>query len=232
VSKILSNSGIVYGEFKEEIKNRFLCIVNINGSDTVCYIPSSCRLSNFIDLANRRVILRPIKNKNARTKYAVYAIKYGQGYVPLNLSDTNRLIEKSLKRRIFSFLGARKNIYREENIDGYKSDLYITDTDTIIEIKSVLSFSKNALFPTVFSGRANRQLKSIMSLLENGHKVCYMLILMYSGTKSISINEQQTEYAELFNACVKKGMAVFAFSLGMSKGEVFVKSRIKTENSH
>lgn len=225
----MSDSEIIYGVFKEEIKNRFLCTVNIEGTDTVCYIPSSCRLSNFINLTNRRVMLHPIKKRNARTKYSVYAVEYRQAYVSINLSNANRIIENSIRRRIFSFLGARKNVYREKNVDGYKSDLYLNDTDTVIEIKSILSFSRTALFPTVFSERANRQLKNIKLLLEKGHNVCYMLISMYSGTKAISIDKQQTEYAELFSECVKKGMTVCAFSLGMNEGESFVKSRVEIE---
>lgn len=59
----MSESEIVYGTFKEEIKNRFLYTVSIDGTDTVCYIPSSCRLCNFIDLSNRTVMLQPIKKR-------------------------------------------------------------------------------------------------------------------------------------------------------------------------
>ena len=57
------DSQIIYGKFKEEIKNRFLCTVNINGANTICYIPSSCRLSNFINLTDRMVMLQPIKKE-------------------------------------------------------------------------------------------------------------------------------------------------------------------------
>ena len=59
----------VYGTFQAEIKNRFLCSVNIGGKDAVCYIPSSCRLSNFIDMTGRTVLLRPIETPNTRTAY-------------------------------------------------------------------------------------------------------------------------------------------------------------------
>lgn len=209
------------------MKNRFLCNVNIKGTDTVCYIPSSCRLSNFINLTGRKVMLQPIKKKHARTKYSVYAVKYRQNYVPLNLSNVNRIIETNFSRRIFSFLGKRKNVYREKLVDDYKSDLYIADTDTVIEIKSILSFNSDALFPTIFSERANLQLKRIKLLLENGHKVYYIFVSMYSGTKCVSINKEQVEYAKLFNECVRKGMGVCAFSLGMKNDEIFVKSRVK-----
>jgi hypothetical protein len=47
------------------------------------YIPSSCRLSNFIDMTGRTVLLRPIETPNTRTAYAVYAVKYRKGFIKL-----------------------------------------------------------------------------------------------------------------------------------------------------
>lgn len=222
----MSESEIVYGIFKEEIKNRFLCTVSIDGTDTVCYIPSSCRLSNFIDLENRTVMLRPIKKKDSRTKYAVYAVRYRRSYVPLNLSVSNRVLETEIRRRYFSFLGIRKAVFRERVIDGYKSDLYMADTDTVIEVKSILSFNKNAIFPTVFSERANRQLEELLGLLANGHRVCYMLVSMCASVESIQINAEQDEYYRLFVDCMRHGMTVGAISLSMKNDLPYVKSRI------
>ncbi len=217
---------IKYGIFKTEIKNRFLGTVNVEGTDTVCYIPSSCRLSNFIDLSNRHVMLQPIKKKDARTKYSVFAVKYRRSYVLLNLSVSNRIIEESIHRKIFAFLGTRKRVFREKNIDGYKSDLYLEDTDTVIEVKSILSFDKIAQFPTVFSERAICQLENIKGLLNAGHKVCYMFVSMYSGIKKVCINEQQEKYYKLFRECIKCGMEVCAFSLGMKESDLYVKAQI------
>lgn len=223
----MSEPEVKYGIFKTEIKNRFLCTVNVDGIDTLCYIPSSCRLSNFINMKGRMVLLLPIKKENARTKYSVYAIQYRRGFVPVNLSSVNQVIKNELNRRIFSFLGSRKQVFGEKSIDGYKSDLYIEDSDTVVEIKSILSFGKEALFPTVSSERANHQLENIRELLLNGHKVCYMFISMYGGTKQITVNEEQTEYFSLFRKCIEVGMTVRGFSLYMDNGVPKVKATVK-----
>ena len=147
--------------------------------------------------------------------------------MPLNLSGTNKVIEESLDKRLFSFLGKREKVFREKTIDEYKSDLYIADTDTIIEVKSILSFNKAAIFPTVFSERANRQLEDLIKLLSDGHKVCYMFASMCSGVEQIHINELQDEYYRLFKDCVNRGMIVSGVSLGMKGIETYVKKRIE-----
>ena len=93
-----------HGIFKEELKNRFLCLVEIDGEDTLCYIPSSCRLSNFIDLSGREVLVLPVLSPDARTRYSVYALAGNHGFILLNMSKANEAVADSISSRRFSFL--------------------------------------------------------------------------------------------------------------------------------
>ena len=218
----------IYGTFRAEIKNRFLCSVNIDGKDETCYIPSSCRLSNFIDMTGRTVLLKPIETPNARTSFAVYAVKYRRSFILINLAQANRVIEVQMKRRYFSFLGTRKNVSREYKIDSYKTDLFIHDTKTLIEIKSTLSFSKKAAFPTVYSERAVKQLKEISRLLDEGYRACYVLVSLNPCVKEIIINPEIEDYYKVFMECVKKGMTYCAFSMRLREQipELFAKIKV------
>lgn len=215
------------GVFKEELKNRFRCVVTIDNADTVCYVPSSSRLSNFVDLSNRVVMLRPVKNKNAKLRYAVFAVKYNRSFVLLDLTRVNKIIANQLSKRLFSLLGSRDSVTREKVVDGYKCDLYIEESDTIIEVKSVLAFTKDAVIPTVYSERGINQLTKIKHLLNAGHKVCYVIVSLYQGVERISINPEQKEYYKLFMECLDAGMKVLTVSLHMKCGEAFVKKKIE-----
>lgn len=217
---------MIYGTFKEETKNRFLCQVTIDNEDVECYIPSSCRLGNFIDMKGRTVLLKRNQAKDARTEYAVYAVKIKNEFILLNLSQANRIIEVALPKRRFSFLGLRKQIVREKRIGDYKSDLYIEDTKTLIEIKSILSFQKTALFPTVYSERGIKQLVQLSSLLDEGFKVCYFFASFSHHVREIQINNGIEEYARLFNVCLEKGMTVYGITLKMKDGCPLIHSTI------
>ena len=218
----------IYGTFRTEIKNRFLCSVNIDGKDETCYIPSSCRLSNFIDMTGRTVLLKPVETPNARTSFAVYAVKYRKSFILLNLAQANRVIEAQLKRRYFSFLGARKKVSREYKIGSYKTDLYVHDTKMLIEIKSTLSFSKESVFPTVYSERAVKQLKEISRLLDEGYRACYVLASLNPCVKEIVINSGVEDYYKTFMECVEKGMTCCAFSVRLREQvpELYVKIKV------
>lgn len=206
-------SELKIGIFETEIKNRFLCSVCVNGETVTCYIPSSCRLSNFIDMKGRTVLLKPNVNSKARTAYSVYAVRCGRRFIPVTLAQVNSVVAAAINKRCFSFLGKRQHIIREHKIGNYKSDVYIVDTKTMIEVKSILSLEKEALFPSVYSERAINQLKEISSLIDAGFRACYVLVSLNCEVEKVAINRSITDYYESFLACVNKGMMFCAVSI-------------------
>ena len=156
-----TQTNFIEGIFVQELKNRFLCEVLIDGASTVCYVPSSCHLSNFLVLKGKKVLLVPTQVPNARTKYALFAVRYRRSYILLNTSMANRAVENSIHSRRFAFLQKRAFVLKEHRINNYKADLYIQDSSTVIEIKSIISTDVRASFPTVFSERTQKQLTQL-----------------------------------------------------------------------
>ena len=216
-------------DFKEELKNRFLCIVETNSKDELCYIPSSCKLSNFIEMQGRTVLLRPIQSSNSRTRYEVYAVLVGKRFIVLRLSEANRAILDNLSNRRFSFLGKRTRVVKEHKVEGYKCDLFIEDTNTIVEIKSILSLNRIAYFPTVYSQRAIEQLEKIDLLLDRGYRICYFYISMNDNVNKIIINDEIEQYYPLLYQCINKGLIVKGYSLRFKDNKLSINKAISIE---
>lgn len=138
---IIDETRITAGIFQQELKNRFRCVVTIDGKDELCYVPSSCRLSNFIDLNGESVLLTPSIN-SVTLPLTLFATAEKRKATILNLSIANEAVFEALKGRRFSFLGKRKSIRREVLLNGYKADIYIEDTRTAMEIKTIISSEK------------------------------------------------------------------------------------------
>ena len=220
-------NAFVQGIFKEELNNRFLCLVEVNGIDTLCYIPSSCRLSNFIDLSGKEVLLSPNKSSSkTRTEFTVYAFSYRNDFILLNMSTANSVIKNNISRRYFSFLGKRSSIRTEYRIGDYKTDLFIEDTKTIVEVKSILSFSKTAKFPSVYSQRAIDQLVKLIELMDKGYNVSYIFVSLYPRVKQIVISNECEEYHDLFIQCINKGIMVKGLSLRLKDGNPVIQSSL------
>ena len=219
------NSSYISGVFVKELKNRFLCEVKIDGKVEECYVPSSCHLSNFLQLKGKRVVLIPTQGKNPRTKYALYAAPYRRNYIILNTSLSNVAIEKGIQNRRFSYLGKRENVKTEHSIEGYKADIYIPQTKTIVEIKSVLFENDETVFPTVFSERTQNQLKSIQEMLEKGYKVVFIIVSLNPYIKKLTIDKSTEFYSEL-TRCIEKGMEIRAYTSHLKDYEIEIKKQI------
>jgi DNA-binding sugar fermentation-stimulating protein len=208
------SSNFIEGTFLKELKNRFLCEVLVNGEPTVCYVPSSCHLGNFLDLKNKKVLLVRTQTPKSRTQYALFAVPFKRSQIILNTSMANSAVANSINGRRFSYLGPRKTVFKEHRIDDYKADLYIKDTNTIIEIKSIIATNKAGIFPTVYSERTLNQLKKIQYLLSHGYRVCFIIVSLNPYVSEIQIDDQ-TEFFGQFKACIDQGMIVKGYACGL-----------------
>lgn len=213
-----SNPEFITGIFKRELKNRFLCEVQIDGKDVVCYVPSSCHLSNFLKLEGKQVLLVPTQSTKSRTKYSLLAVSYRNSYILLNTSMANRAVEACIHKPRFSFLGKRLIVIKEHTVYNYKTDLYLQDSNTLVEIKSIISTNKVGIFPTVYSERSLKQLKQLQELLRQGHKVCYFIVSLCPTTKEIIVDKNSEFYRE-FIKCIQLGMQASAYGCRLSQNK-------------
>lgn len=221
-----TDSEVIQGVFLYELSNRFRCVVSINGENQICYMPSSCKITPLVDLQGKTVLLQ--RMQNSKLKFSVFAVKIGRSHCLLNLSKANDIIAQQLYRNFFSSLGKRKNIAMEKTVEGYRSDLYIEDTQTIVEVKTVLSFNKQAQFSSVYSVRAIKQLQKIEELLAKGYKVCYLIVALCPKVKAVIINENSPIYPWL-RRCSAQGMLIYGISLHMKDGRFEVYSNISVD---
>lgn len=228
ITLIEMNNDYILGEFISEEKNRFLCRVLVNDLEEECYIPSSCRLENFISLSGKTVLLRENKSNKGRTRYSVYALVKGKTSIILRPAEANVIVQSALNEHKFSFVDENSSIAKECVISGYKTDFYIQEEKTIIEVKSIITLNKNAVFPTVHSDRAIVQLKKLLRLQNEGFNVVYVFISLNPTVKDVSISNSQyhDEYRKLFIRCINNGMKCKAYTAELNNGIPTIKREI------
>jgi len=180
----------------------------------------------LIDYWYNRWLMKRLTTVDIVQRLNDFAIPYKKNYILLNTSMANRAVADSIKRRRFSFLGRRETIYTEHYVGGYKSDIYIQDTNTIIEVKSVLSTEKCALFPTVFSERALKQLEKLRDLLSLGYRVHYSIISLNPYVNSIYF-VSDAQFTPLLKSCIDLGMTISAFSCRIDDNRVCIDKRLQ-----
>jgi DNA-binding sugar fermentation-stimulating protein len=222
---------LTQARFIRELKNRFLCDVELAGRIIECYVPSSCRLANFLELEGKNVFIKPTTSKEVRTQYALVAIPFKRSYLLLNSSLANRVIEDGIRGRRFSFLGKHRQVIKEHCVDGYKSDLFITGSSTIIEIKSIISTSQTATFPTVYSERAIKQLEALRELLQRGFKACYVIVSLNPYVKELDL-KPSTKLFQALIECMPLGMLLKGYACRLRNGVVSICHEVKINIGH
>lgn len=198
--------------FIKEGQNRFISYVELKDEIIECYIPSSAKLSNFIKLNGKDVLITKNKSINKRTKYSLFAVKYYNKYILLNLNLINKLMKNYLAK-----IDSNSVFYLEKNYKGYKSDILCETTNgkkTIIEIKGIIDVHRTCVFPSKSSDRAIEQLLKLQNiLLLKNINVEYYLVSLGPIVKKISIQETDSEYVHLLRSCLSNGMKLNAVSI-------------------
>lgn len=201
------------GIFIRELENRFKAEVLIDGIVTICYVSSSCKLNKLIDLSEREVILKELDNSKTGLKYSIIAAKLGKKIVILNSNYANLAYENYLCKKNHVPKIVDINIFREITVCGYKSDFFIQNENTIVEIKSVISNKKKLNFPQVKSERFNRQIKMIETLLKDGYKYKLILIGLNPEMKEIIFDK---EFNKLKTYCVDRNFSIEGYVCKLS----------------
>lgn len=198
---------LVEGIFIQESKNRFICTVMIGEEIEECYVPSASRLENYIKLKDKQVLLCPNISKKGRTRYSLFAVKFYSRYIILNLNMANDIVARYVENT-----WQYDKLYKEKVIAGYKSDFIVEDQGKIkiVEVKGIITTSKEVMFPSVFSKRAIDQLLIILELLKYGYEVTYFYVSLSPTVESIIINSEDEQYHKLLKKCISEGMEVVA----------------------
>lgn len=217
---MFSDLEIIEGTFIKESKNRFLCEVLVDGMIEECYVPSSSRIENYLNLNNKKVLLSRNAGENIRTKYSLFAVYYYSKLILLNLNKVNDiLIQYLLKNELDE--NEIFTIKKEEFINGYKSDLVIKEfnkpKEKIIEAKGIIDIRKEIHFPKVHSDRALKQLKNLKILLNNQYDVEYYFVSLSPIVKKVNITSSTPKYHNILCECLSNGLKIKGISIHIDK---------------
>jgi len=211
---------LIEGTFIKENTRRFSCQVEINGEMEQCYVASSSKLEQFVPLKNNKVKLSK-NNPNSKFKYTLCSVKYLEMEILLNLKIVNEIIKEFIETKNL-FEESYTRIRKEITFKGFKSDLILEKGEKIelVEIKTVIGTSKIAIFPSLTSNRALKQLHKLKTILEEGGKVKYIIVALSPSIEKITINPDYKEYKLCFEECRSLGMEVVKIKLNLVDKEI------------
>jgi sugar fermentation stimulation protein A len=182
-----------------ERPNRFLirCELNVEGEKTIveAHLPDSGRLKELL-IKGRKIWLLPIDKPERKTKWSAALVEVPDqlGFVSINSTLPNRLVEKALKNRAIHELEEWDYIRREYTYKGSRWDFLLQkdECSLALEVKGV-TLIKNEVgyFPDAVTTRGARHVQELANIAkEINWEAALLFIVQRQDVQAIKPCEQ------------------------------------------
>lgn len=209
-----------------ENKGRFLCEIEIDGVRELAHVPNSAKLSKYVKIDNKLVLVIRNASPSAKTKYQLIAVKSDEGeWIMVNLNILNKLLAEYYEEKGYI-------VQREKKLsESYKADLVIEDEKgkkTVCEIKGVLADTKEVVFPLHSGERTVRQLLYFRKILKKQEaSVKYIFVIMNNNIKKIHFDKTNKEFIKQIRYCIKKQMQIEFFEIDFDRNSIQVREGVE-----
>ena len=230
VGKLIYNIGIdKRGKFIER-PNRFIAHIQLpDKTEAVCHVHDSGRIRELLFEGNSIGLKKAKEGSVRKTGWDVISALSDDGEDILINSAYHRYIsENLLKDSTLSPFGKVDSLKAEvKNGDSRIDYLLEKDGQRIwVEVKGVsLSVNKVAMFPDAPSTRAQKHLKELMKLKEEGDRSAVLLLVFRESDSFRPKHETDPVFAELFYEAVSRGVEVYPVQFFLDGGKVMYEDR-------
>jgi sugar fermentation stimulation protein A len=189
--------------------NRFVGLIEIDGSITKCHIADTGRLKEILT-KGREILV--IKNKaENKTNYKLISAKMEEGYILINTSFHSKIAEKIIEK---GYLGYKPQkikkevLYQDSRID------FVIDDNFYIEVKGCnLKKGKLCLFPDAPTSRGARHIKHLIELKNKGYEAGIMIIAFRDCKEFLPNYETDIEFSKYFLKALEVGVKFLGYKV-------------------
>ncbi|MEX2722004.1 MAG: DNA/RNA nuclease SfsA [Candidatus Wukongarchaeota archaeon] len=218
---------LVQGVFKKRL-NRFLAVVNIDGSETSCFLPNPGRMHELL-VPGTEMILKEINDVKRKTHYDILGVFYKGMIVSIDSRIPNKLIFEALKNDEIEEFSGYTRIKPEFAYGSSRFDFLLTNgKPCIIEAKSCTLVNNGvALFPDAVTERGSRHLLELIKAKKEGYRACVLFLVQRIDAKYFSPNDEtDTKFGKTLREASKNGVEIYAYTSELKGNEIKIKKRI------
>lgn len=206
---------LVEGRFVHR-PNRFVVHVDVPGQgEAVAHLADPGRLRELL-VPGRRMGLRPEAPSPTRsTRWTALLVESpeGDGWVSVNTTLPNRLVDLALRRGALEELAGWRYVRREVPYGASRLDFLLEDgtgTRMYVEAKSVTLVQDGvALFPDAVTARGARHLEELERAVAEGHEAAVLFVLQRpDASKIVAARAIDPVFADTLARVEKAGVRV------------------------
>lgn len=188
--------------------NRFIAIVEVDGTDTVCHVKNTGRCKELL-VPGCTVVLEQAANPNRKTPYDVIAVYKGDRLINMDSQAPNAVAADYLAARFPNAVIRREVTYGDSRFDFYIQD---GDEQWFIEVKGCTLERENiGYFPDAPTERGVKHLRHLIRATEEGYKAAVLFVIQMEGIAAIRPNDAtHPAFGDALRDAAKAGVEVWA----------------------
>ena len=207
--------------------NRFLTVVDLNGTEVEAHLPDPGRLKELL-LPGVKVWIRDASGPARRTNYTLTLVKAPSGeLVSLVTTFPNEMVAEALTESGIAELAAWTVERREATWGRSRFDFLLDDgtgRQMLLEVKSVTLVEGNrALFPDAITARGARHVRELAAAVQQGFAATVLFVVQRRDADSITpARAIDPAFADALGAAHAAGVTVLGYRCEVSTEEARV----------
>lgn len=188
--------------------NRFIAVVDVGGTDTVCHIKNTGRCKELL-VPGCTVVLAQAENPNRRTPYDLIAVYKGDRLINMDSQAPNAVAAAYLAERFPDAAIRREVAYGDSRFDFYLQD---SNGTWFVEVKGcTLEIDNVGYFPDAPTERGIKHLRHLIRAVEEGHHAAVLFVIQMEGVSAIRPNDTtHPAFGEALRQAAEAGVEVWA----------------------
>ncbi len=184
--------------------NRFIAIIDIDGTDTMCHVKNTGRCKELL-VPGCTVVLQAAAHPARKTPYDVIAVYKGHRLINMDSQAPNEVAAQWLTARFPGETVRREVTYGDSRLD-------FAVGDWLIEVKGcTLERDGVGYFPDAPTQRGVKHLRHLIRAVEEGHQAAALFIVQMEGITALRPNDDtHPAFGDTLRQAVAAGVQVWA----------------------
>jgi sugar fermentation stimulation protein A len=208
--------------------NRFLGVVEVEGSEEMCFIPNPGRMHELM-VPGTRVYLLEKRGERRKTRYDMVLVDYKGVLVSVDSRLPNTLVAEAVHhRRLREFKGytveRTEPVFHDSRLDLVLSD---GEEQVMVETKSCTLVEEGvARFPDAPTKRGARHMRTLVKALDGGRAAAVFVIQRDDAQEFMPNDRTDPVFGEALRLAASMGVEAYAYVSDVSLRGVEVRERV------
>jgi sugar fermentation stimulation protein A len=208
--------------------NRFLGVVEMEGSEEMCFIPNPGRMHELM-VPGTRVYLLEKRGERRKTRYDMVLVDYKGVLVSVDSRLPNTLVAEAVHDgRLREFKGytveRTEPVFHDSRLDLVLSD---GEEQVMVETKSCTLVEEGvARFPDAPTKRGARHMRTLVKALDGGRAAAVFVIQRDDAQEFMPNDRTDPVFGEALRLAASMGVEAYAYVSDVSLRGVEVRERV------